>query len=104
VKLLFEWNLPPVRFRKLGFPALFCNWMRTAVFASAIQVNIDGEPAEEPLPQYGFRRTLFNLGAQIDFRLVLFSNLSSTFSIGFARALEEDIKATDEFMISLKIM
>jgi len=104
LKLLFEWNLPPIRFRKMGFPALFCNWMRTAVFASAIQVNFDGEPATEPLPQYGFRRTLFNIGGQVDFRLVLFSNLSSTFSIGFARALEEDIKATDEFMISLKLM
>ncbi len=104
LKLLFEWNLPPVRFRQMGFPALFCNWMRTAFFASAIQANMDGEPAAEPLAQYGFRRTLFNLGAQVDFRLVLFSNLSSTLSIGFARALEEDIKATDEFMISLKIM
>jgi hypothetical protein len=104
LKLLMEWNLPPVRFRKLGFPALFCNWMRTAVFASAIRANIDGEPAEEPLPRYGFRRTLFNLGAQIDFRLVVFSNLSSTFSIGYARALEKDIKANDEFMVSLKIM
>jgi len=77
---------------------------RQLLSAEQIQANIDGELATEPLQQYGFRRTLFNIGGQLDFRLVLFSNLSSTFSIGFARAVEEDIKATDEFMISLKIM
>ena len=104
LKIMLEWNLPPIRFRRMGFPALYSNWIRTAFFSSAIQVNIDGERATEPLAQYGYRRTLFNFGAQIDFRLVLFSNLQSTLSIGLARALETDIKATDEFMISLKIM
>lgn len=103
-KMMLEWNLPPVRFRNLGFPVLYFNWLRPAFFATAIQTNIDDTPAREPLPQYGSRRTLFNLGAQIDLRLVLFSNLSSTLSLGFARAVEGDVKATDEFMISLKIM
>ncbi len=103
-KFLIEWNLPPIRFRHLGFPALYANWVRTALFTSVIRTNIDGDPATEPLPQYGFRRTLFNVGAQVDFRLVLFSNLSSFLSLGYARALEEDVKVTDEIMISLKIM
>jgi hypothetical protein len=74
------------------------------LFASAIQTNLDADPATEPLEQIGYRRTLFNSGIQFDFRLVLFSNLTSTFSLGYARAYEQDIKATDEFMISLKIM
>ena len=103
-KFMLEWNLPPVRFRHLGFTALYANWMRTALFSSAIRTNIDGDPATEPLPQYGYRRTLFNLGAQIDFKLVLFSNLSSFLSFGYARSFEEDVKVTNEIMISLKIM
>jgi len=104
VKILFELNLPPLRFRRMGFSALYCNWMRTAIFTSAIQTNIDADPAIVQIQQYGYRRTLFNIGGQIDFRLVSFSNLSSTLSIGIARAFEEDAKAKDEFMISLKIM
>jgi len=103
-KFLIEWNLPPIRFRHFGFPALYANWLRTALFTAAIRTNIDGDPATEPLPQYGFRRTLFNVGAQVDFRLVLFSNLSSFLSLGYARAFEEDVKVSDELMISLKVM
>ena len=41
---------------------------------------------------------------QLDTRLVMFSHLSATLSIGWARAydLENDSKSYDEWMLSLK--
>lgn len=103
-KAMLEWNLPPIRFRHLGYPALYANWLRTALFVSGIRANLDGSPAPETPQQYGYRRTLFNAGAQIDIKLVMFSNLSSFLSFGYARAFEENVSVTDEVMISLKIM
>ena len=51
-----------------------------------------------------FRREAGNVGGQVDFRLVIFSALESTLSVGYA-AFKEDGHAMDtEFMISLKIM
>ncbi|NIR52730.1 hypothetical protein GWO43_29345, partial [candidate division KSB1 bacterium] len=34
-KLMVEWNLPPLRFRRFGFPALYVRWARMALFSSA---------------------------------------------------------------------
>jgi len=90
-----EWNLPPVRFRKLGVPAFYSNWMRTSLFSSAIVTNVD----EKTL-----RQSLLNVGVQVDFRLVLFSMIQSTFSLGYAVAFEDHSRPSREFMISLKIL
>jgi hypothetical protein len=103
-KVLFEWDIPPLRFRHLGFPSLYCNWVRPALFTSIIALNFNEREARESSPQYGVKRLVSNLGAQLDFRLVLFSHLSSTFSLGYAAAFEQDQKLSTEFMISLKIM
>ncbi len=97
-KLLMEWNVPPLRFRRLGFPWLYANWARLALFGAALQTNVDAAQ---------FRRTFFDVGAQLDFRLVLFSNLSSMLSFGYAVALEKGQglgDAATEFMVSLKIL
>jgi hypothetical protein len=94
-KLVVEWELPPVRFKRAGIPALYFTWASPALFGSVIVSNLDDSD---------FRRELFNIGAQIDFKLVIFTNLSTTFSIGFARAFENDRPSSDEFMISLKIL
>jgi len=50
------------------------------------------------------RRVVSHAGAQIDFKLVFFSSLSSTFSLGYAVAWEADQRTSREFMISLKIL
>ena len=95
---MFEWNLPPLRFRHLGFPSFYFNWARLALFSSGISTNLD---------KSYLRQTFFNLGLQLDFRMVLFSNLSSTLSFGFAAAVEENQSLKDantEFMVSLKIL
>jgi hypothetical protein len=92
---MLEWDLPPLRFRRLGFPAFYCTWARLALFSSAL-VTDAGDP--------GLRRTAVNVGAQVDCKMVFFSNLSSTLSIGYARAAREGLPGTGEFMISLRIL
>jgi len=94
-KLLLEWDLPPLRFKRAGIPDLYCTWASAAIFGSAIATNIDDS---------AIRQELYNIGAQIDFKLVIFTNLSSTFSIGYARAFENGRKGSNEFMISLNIL
>jgi hypothetical protein len=94
-KAMLEWNLPPLRFRHFGFPAFYMNWARLALFSSAIRTNLDSKAD---------RRTLANVGAQVDFNLVLFSRQPSTFSVGYAVAKEKGHDLANEFMISLKIL
>ncbi|KPK65385.1 MAG: hypothetical protein AMS21_04830 [Gemmatimonas sp. SG8_38_2] len=95
LKALVEWNPPPLRFRRLGFPALYCTWARLAVFSSGLVTGMTDE---------AFRTEAVNLGAQVDFKLVIFSNLSTTFSVGYARAAARGYDSSDEFMISLRIL
>jgi hypothetical protein len=94
-KAMVEWTLPPIRFRRFGVPALYCNWTRIALFSTAIVTNFDSKAD---------RRSLLNVGGQIDFRLVIFSALESTFSLGYAGAIERDQRLDKEFMISLKVL
>ncbi|HOZ21527.1 MAG TPA: hypothetical protein PLO28_07085 [bacterium] len=102
-KAMIEWNLPPLRFRSLGVTSLYCRWLRPALFASAILTNPEmakGGPASAAL---GVRRSLANLGAQADFRLVSLSRFESTLSLGYGVAFEGG-QRNKEFMISLKIL
>jgi hypothetical protein len=93
-KLMLEWTLPPIRFRNAGVPSLYLNWARFALFASGLKTNLDDSDIS---------RELTNLGLQVDFRTVMFSNLKTTVSLGYAVA-EEEGETSDEFMISLKIL
>lgn len=93
-KLMTELCLPPLRFQRFGIPSLYCNWAHARLFTTGLTTNFHNRP---------IRRTLVNAGAQIDFKLVIFSTMSSTFSIGYAGAWEKDYRYRDEFMISLKI-
>lgn len=94
-KGMLEWTLPPIRFRRFGVPLLYCTWARFALFSSGIFTNFDRERDI---------RSLFNVGGQVDFRLVMFSALESTVSIGYAGAIEKDQRVGKEFMVSLKIL
>jgi hypothetical protein len=95
VKVLAEFDLPPLRFRRAGIPAFYCTWLRLALFGGGVTTNLD---------RAGSGQRAVNLGAQLDCKLVLFSTLSSTLSFGFAVAAEEDRRLTNEFMISLKLL
>jgi hypothetical protein len=94
-KALLEWTIPPVRFRQFGIPTLYCTWAQLALFSSGIVTDI------------GYRETrtfVWNVGAQVDFKLVLFWHLNSTFSFGYALAAEQYQRPTREFMFSLKLL
>jgi hypothetical protein len=94
-RALLEWNLPPVRFRKAGKPSFYFNWMRPAIFGGVLETDLD---------QGGrISRSLTMVGAQLDFKMVLFSNLPSKISFGYGVAWE-DGKSSDEIMVSLKIL
>jgi hypothetical protein len=95
VKAMLEWTLPPLRFRRFGFPMLYCNWTQLTFFSGGVATNVDKS-------LYG--RELVNFGSQLDFQIVLFSMLESTLSFGFAGAVEENSKPSTEFMFSLKIL
>lgn len=90
-----ELVIPPLRFRKLGGFNFFVNWIQPTVFSSFLYTTgID-------LPKNEF----VNLGAQLDIRMVTFSLLSSTLSVGYAKAW--DVNSTDrydEWMVSLKLL
>jgi hypothetical protein len=93
-KLMLEWTLPPIRFRQAGVPSLYLNWARLALFSSALKTNLDDS---------SISRELTNIGLQVDLRTVMFSNLSTTLSFGYAVA-KEGSETSDEFMVSLKIL
>ena len=92
-KSVLEWDLPPVRFRDLGSTKLYCNWVRLALFSGGLATNLENSQ----------RRGYVNAGAQIDFRLVLFTYTKSTFSTGFAMARDRAGHTGSEFMVSLKL-
>lgn len=94
-KLMLEWNLPPLRFRRFGFTNLYLNWTRLSLFTSGIM---------EDLHKKEYQTSIANIGAQLDFKLVIFTYMSSTFSLGYAVAFPENQKISNEFMISLKIL
>jgi hypothetical protein len=94
-RVMTEWTLPPVRFRRVGFGKLYCTYASIALFGTGLVTNLDDT---------AFRREAINAGGQVDFRLVIFSALESTLSFGYAAAWEENRKVQTEFMVSLKIM
>jgi hypothetical protein len=90
-----EWNLPPIAFEHVGWPALHLSWLRPAVFVTGLWTD-PGRPA--------YRKDYQNAGAQLDFRLSVLHGYEMTLSIGYALGFREAKRAGDEFMISLKIM
>ena len=93
-RMTLEWQLPPLRFRRAGVPSLYTNWARLALFSSGLVTDVGSR---------NFRRTLYDVGAQVDFSMVLFSNLESTFSLGYATAVQKG-RGSHEVMLSLKLL
>lgn len=90
-----EWDLPPLRFRELGWINFFCNWSQLVLFSSTLVTDLDKTQG---------RTESYNLGGQLDFRLSLFTILESTLSFGAARAWMGNNTYSDEFMVSLKLL
>ncbi|WP_109488658.1 SMP-30/gluconolactonase/LRE family protein [Occallatibacter savannae] len=92
-KSLVEWDLTPLHFRNLGSTKLYSNWARLALFTGGLVANPAGDD----------RAGYEDVGAQIDLRTVIFSQVKSTFSTGFALAHDRPGHTGTEFMFSLKI-
>lgn len=95
VKTTLEWNLPPWRFSRMGTPGLYATWLRPAVFVGGLVTNLESAAA---------RRTLANLGAQVDVRVMMLSELEMTLSLGGAVAVDRHGAPRREAMISLKLL
>jgi hypothetical protein len=94
-KTTLEWNLPPLRFGRVGTPGFYLSWMRPAIFAGGLVTNLDAS---------AIRRTVSNVGGQLDFRLNMLSTLDLTLSVGGAVAFEPGLSPRREAMVSLKIL
>ncbi len=94
-KSMLEWNLPPLRFQRLGTPGFYASWLRTALFGAGLVTNMDSDSE---------RRTLVSLGGQVDLQLMLLCRLSMMVSAGYGVALEADRSPSGEFMLSLKVL
>ena len=94
-KSVLEWELPPVRFRRAGTPGFYLSWMRPSLFAGGLVTNLDAAVV---------RRTVGNVGGQLDFRLNVLSTLDLTLSVGGAVAVEQGFAPRREAMVSLKVL
>jgi len=94
-KILLEWVLPPLRFRRFGGESAYCTWAQLVLFSGGIATNMDAA---------ALGQTVGDVGAQLDFRLVFFSAFESTLSFGYATAVEKREKMTQEYVVSLKIL
>jgi hypothetical protein len=97
-KMLAEYNLPPVRFRRFGATWGYVNWARLTLFSSGLVTNFTSDPSSS-----GGRAGYVNFGTQLDLRMVLFTYLNATLSGGYAAA-ERDGHIFTGYMISLKIL
>jgi hypothetical protein len=95
VRSMLEWNLPPLRFRRVGSSALYASWIRPAVFAGALVTNVDDKT---------YRTTVGNIGIQLDLRMNLLTRSPLTFSVGYAMGFVDRERTRDEWMFSLKIL
>lgn len=95
LKSMLEWNLPPLRFRRVGTPGFYVTWARPALFASTLVTDVGSS---------AFRRTLGNVGSQVDLRFTVLSNLDMTLSLGYAVAFEDGFRPRHEAMLSLKLL
>jgi hypothetical protein len=95
-KLSIELNLKPVRFRKFGFKGLYSTYGRLSLFSMGLFTNAGYDKPQ--LRQLNY----YSSGAQLDFEIVLFSLLKSTFSLGYSKAYGESQRG-NQFMVSLKL-
>ena len=92
-KSTVEWNLPPWRLSRAGTPGFYASWLRPSVFVGGLATNLDATSTRA-----------IDVGAQVDVRLMVLSELELTLSTGAAVAYERGLPPHGEAMISLKIL
>jgi hypothetical protein len=95
-KAMLEWNLPPLRFRRVGSPSFYLTHARFSLFTTALYSNLDGEDIDDvadPLdPMVAIQEKVANVGGQVDFRLKVLARLDLTLSLGYAMAQRECVR------------
>jgi hypothetical protein len=94
-KTMLEWNLPPVRFSRVGTPGFFLTWARPALFCALLVTDPHDSDA---------RRTVYDAGVQVDFRMEVLHRWPMTLSVGYAAGFESGSVQDHEFMLSLKVL
>jgi hypothetical protein len=94
LKSTIEWNAPPLHFSRAGSPGFYVTWMRPAVFVGGLATNLD---------ESAVREKAADVGAQLDFRLNVLSNLDMTLSVGGAMAFR-DGRTRREGMVSVRVL
>jgi hypothetical protein len=95
VKSTLEWCLPPLRFEALGSPGFYASWVRPEVFVSALETDPDNR---------ALRRSVHDVGAQLDLQLHVMHRLSMMLSVGAARGFTAGGLGRSEFMLSLQVL
>ena len=95
VRSMVEWNLPPLRFSRVGTPAAYLAWVRPALFVSGLMTNLD---------RADLRRRAVSAGGQLDFRFTVMAVLDMTFSVCGGVTMEQGRKAAREAMFSLRVL
>jgi hypothetical protein len=95
VRATIEWNLPPIRFSRVGTPGAYLSWIRPAVFVSGLATNLDAREV---------RRRAASAGGQIDLRFTILSLIDLTLSAGAGVAGEPGRPLSREAMVSLRVM
>jgi hypothetical protein len=95
VRSMVEWNLPPVRFSRVGTKGAYVSWVRPALFVSGLMTNLD---------EKAIQRKALSTGAQLDFKITVMAVLDMTLSVGGGVTFERDRKAAREGMISLRVL
>ena len=93
-RVMLDWNLPALRFERLGTPAFYGAWARLSIFGSALATNLDDS---------GTRDKVSNVGAQADLRFQFLTQQALTFSVGYARSYRGRL-LDQEWMASLKVL
>jgi len=94
-KVVAELNLKPLRFKKLGFLGFYTTYTQLSLFGMGLFADMTE-------PEY--KQITYNAGAQLNFELVLFSLIKSTFSVGYARGFQDHMAPKDQIMLSLKLL
>ncbi|HEX4332686.1 MAG TPA: hypothetical protein VH040_11130 [Usitatibacter sp.] len=94
-RTMVEVNAPPVNFESVGTPSFYLNWIRPAVFTSALWTD----PGQAAL-----RQRYANVGTQWDMHFSVLHWFEMTLSAGYAVGYRGSRRGGDEWMLSLKIM
>ena len=95
VKTMGELNLRPIRLRDIGGTWMYPTYIKSSLFATHLMTNFD---------KAADLAHIFNVGAQMDIQLVMFSYLKTTWSVGYAKKIENGLPSTNQWMLSLKLL